>query len=134
MKLEEFNHPEMHWEMTEKSPLDDLEDRMEAGGRQETGEEYLAALNATVMVIETDAPPGIHDFHVDGMAPERRFHGIVVNENGELDPNLTAHAVYIAQRALDLEFWSADEPIHHVFIEDISWDPEMNAFIVGNGS
>ena len=65
---------------------------------------------------------------------ETRFHGIVVKEDGELDANLTAHAVYIAQRDTDLKFWDPEEDIHHVFIEDITWVTEMNAFVVGNGS
>ena len=56
----------------------------------------------------------------------------MVRQNGELDPNLTAHAVYIAQRAGDSK--GGDGPIRHVFIEDITWVPGMNAFVVGNGS
>lgn len=128
MKLEQFTHPVMSWEMTEEGPLEELQDRMEAEDRQETGEEYQAAMNATEMILGTDAPPGIHDFHIDGIAPEQRFHGIVVNEDGELDPNLTAHSIYIAQQKLE------KDSLCHIFIEDITWQPQEKLFVVGVGS
>ena len=58
MMIEQFTHPVMHWDMTERGPLEGLEERMEAEGRQETNEEYERAGRTAVMIPRTDAPRG----------------------------------------------------------------------------
>ena len=111
MKNGEFKHPVVIWEVKNG----DLK-------------EPLRGHDAREMHLETNAPPGIHDFLIECSEDRGTFHGIVVGDNGRFDPVLTAHAIYIAQAKLESPM------VHHVFIEEISWDPGSRRFLVGMGS
>ena len=128
MKLKEFKHPVIQWDMLDEAALE-LEAKLDEGDPSE--QETMALANGydeRGLNLETDAPPGIHDFLVDCLKKHEAFHGIVVGDDGRFDPHLTAHAIYIAQRELE------KDGLNHVFIEDITWKPQEKLFVVGLGS
>lgn len=126
MEMGEFSHPVIRWSMYDSRPMRELAEKLEEDGREDpTVEEFDRAYDSQVMRLETDAPPGIHDFVIEG----ERFHGVVVRDDGTLDPALTAHAVHIAQTA---RHQRANYP--YIFLEKVQWDPENRRFEVGLGS
>ncbi len=129
MKVGEFNHPVVIWDIDGEDVANNLEARFNQG--EMTGadlEELRQIHDRREMDLNTDGPPGIHNFIMDCMQPHEPFHGIVVEDDGRFNPHLTAHAIYIAQAKLE------HSGLDHVFIEEISWDQEQQLFTVGMGS
>ena len=130
MKTRDFNHPVMVWSIHDDTPIRQLTQKLQQENRQEpTSEELQEAYGSQVLDLSTPAPQGLHDFLLQGIADEDViFHGITVQEE-EFDPHLTAHAVYIALRSA-----FGDTRLSHIYIEELTWDPERSLFLVGLGS
>ena len=81
---------------------------------------------------EDDIPdprvPGMYNFFFadewgrQGQCPNR-FHGIVVTPDGTYEPNMTAHAIYVA-----LTSWVGSETFDETYIDRIYWCEISNCF------
>ena len=72
--------------------------------------------------------PGVYDFYfayepASQVKCHNRFHGIVVTPEGLYEPNLTAHAIYIARTA-----WFGTPAFEDTYIDRIFWCNDSNCF------
>ena len=129
MNAGEFKHPVLVWAIGDEEFSDTLETRFNHGEMTDADREELRQIqDSREMNLDTDAPPGIHDFVMDCVQPHEPCHGIVVEDDGRFNPHLTAHAIYVAQAKLERP------NVEHIFIEEIRWDQEQQLFTVGLGS
>ena len=121
-------HPIMRWSMYDRTPLENLP-------HEHTQQDFHQAFGSQPLLLDTDAPDGIHQFRFNHEVhsrqpgpPSKPHYGITVRD-GKFDPYLTCHAVYIAESE-----YGRQPRTNHVFIEYVDWHEDQNLFTVTLGS
>ena len=145
--LGDFHHPVMRWSMYDRTLSEDLHRSMkdappgtfETDAFKEASRMILKLqpLNLEVRLTgeremtqgESPVGPGLYDFQFYRERDERRFHGMVVDENGQLEPHMSTHAIYLAQ----VQRFGLSQ-FDQVHIQGIRWNPDKECFHVIMGS
>ena len=147
IRQSDFIHPVMGWTMYDRSLANQLREKV--ANQSPEALETQAFREASRMVFELqpldldvrftsktpmnqrELPlvPGIYDFQFTLERDTRRFHGIVIDREGRLEPNMSAHAIYLAQVQ---RFGPSN--FEHVNIHALHWDPESATVHVVLGS
>ena len=116
---EEVQPTVVQWSMYDKS-----EDIYYNGNDDEYDIEY----GKIGLMLDADYPDGVYDAYVDNhIVGVGRYNGVVVKD-GKFDPVETSKAIYNAS----LIAWKGE--FDHVFIEELNWNEDLNAFVVKMGS
>ena len=145
MKLGEFKHPVMVWSMYDETPVKLLDEQSRALGVDMESSAYSEVWSKAYHEQELELaasglPDGVYRFTIDNSDIQEP--GIVVMD-GQLEPNSTAHAIYLAKLreygadrgyiakgefgADDMRGW-----IDHRFIEAVEWRGESFKVTLGS--
>ena len=137
LTIGDLKHPVMRWSMYDTSSYDSMVDRLVNEGKltEENEDEFRETFRRAhlALPLELDAPggmdDGVYDFNFR-YEPDSdiTYHGVVIRD-GHFDPEMTAHAIYLAQVR---RFGSTR--FDHVYIESLTWNTESATFMVCIGS
>ena len=137
LTIGDLNHPVMRWSMYDTSSYDSMVDRLVNEGKltEDNEDEFRETFCKAhlSLPLELDAPGGMDDGVYNFNFQYERdagitYHGVVIR-GGHFDPEMTAHAIYLAQVQ---RFGSTR--FDHVYIESLTWSAKSETFMVCIGS